>query len=105
MTYVTCEKGHLVCVPYSIENLHQMAKELKIEKHCFHKGRYVIPKPRIEEIEKRCKVVSHSVLDEIIIYPKYASIIIEDEIPKIGAVSSDHFLQTQIEYNGRKKSY
>jgi len=47
---------HLVCVPYSVSNLHKMAKELGIKRCWFHNGRYPhydIPKRRIEEILAR----------------------------------------------------
>ena len=49
---------HLVCIPYSIENLHRMAKELDIKKCWFHKHHYDIPKLRIAEIKSKCHVVS-----------------------------------------------
>lgn len=50
-------KRHLVCLPYSIEGLHAIAKELDIKRHWFHKDHYDIPKTRIEEITKQCVVV------------------------------------------------
>lgn len=31
--YVTDGKRHLVCIPYSVENLHQMAADLGIGRH------------------------------------------------------------------------
>jgi len=49
---------HLVCVPYSIGNLHLMAEELDIKRCWFHKDHYDIPKRRIEEIQAKCDVVS-----------------------------------------------
>jgi hypothetical protein len=53
-----CDKGrHLVCRPYSIVNLHNMAKDLGIKRCWFHKNHYDIPKTRIEEISKQCRVV------------------------------------------------
>ena len=54
-----CDKSrHLVCIPYTISNLHSMADELGI-KHCwFHKHHYDIPKKRIQEITSKCLVVS-----------------------------------------------
>lgn len=65
-----CDKArHLVCVPYSIENLHIMASELKISKSWFHKTRfchYDIPKKRIEEITSKCTVVSSKKILKII---------------------------------------
>jgi len=54
-----CDKNrHLVCIPYSIENLHLMAKKLKIKKYWFHKDHYDIPKKRIEEITNKCTVLT-----------------------------------------------
>lgn len=52
---------HLVCKPYSIENLHRMAEILHIGKHWFHSGKnahYDIPKRRIAEITSTCTVIS-----------------------------------------------
>ena len=56
--YYTDGKRHLVCIPYSKENLHKMAKELGIKRHWFHKDHYDIPKRRKEEIEALCAMVS-----------------------------------------------
>ena len=58
MTYFCDNARHLVCVPYSIANLHRMAKELGIGKHWFHKDHYDIPKTRIAEIQAKCTLVS-----------------------------------------------
>lgn len=58
LKYVCDHKRHLVCIPYSIENLHLMAKELKIGRHWFHKDHYDIPKKRIDEIKSQCEVIS-----------------------------------------------
>lgn len=61
MKYLCDNKRHLVCVPYSIKNLHKMAKKLKIGRWWYHKGKfphYDIPKKRIEEITAKCEVVS-----------------------------------------------
>ncbi|MBT6113985.1 MAG: DUF4031 domain-containing protein [Candidatus Marinimicrobia bacterium] len=51
------EKRHLVCLPYSIENLHLMADILCISRNWFHKNHYDIPKRRIEEMKSKCEVV------------------------------------------------
>jgi len=60
--YFCDEHRHLVCVPYSEENLHEMARELGIKRCWFHSRvrflHYDIPKRRIEEITARCTVVS-----------------------------------------------
>jgi len=49
-------------VPFSIENLHAMARELGIHRAWFHASakyaHYDIPKRRVAEIQARCKVVS-----------------------------------------------
>jgi hypothetical protein len=58
MKYLTDGKRHLICDPYSIENLHRMADDLGIKRCWFHKDHYDIPKRRIKEIEARCEIVS-----------------------------------------------
>lgn len=50
-------RPHLVCLPYSIENLHRMAKELKIHKCFFHGDHYDIPVGRVASIMEQCKIV------------------------------------------------
>lgn len=58
MEYLTDGKRHLICLPYSIENLHKMAKALDIRPCWFHNDHYDIPKKRIKEIEAKCRIVS-----------------------------------------------
>lgn len=64
MKYYCDNKRHLVCVPYSIENLHKMAEDLGIKRCWFHpKGKkkhahYDIPKKRIAEIQSKCVVIT-----------------------------------------------
>jgi hypothetical protein len=61
---------HLVCVPYSVENLHKMADELNIKRCWFHSKskypHYDIPKRRIAEIQAKCEVVDAKVILAII---------------------------------------
>lgn len=69
MTYYCDHKRHLVCVPYSIENLHQMADSLGIAREWYHGGdkpHYDIPKKRILEVQSKCVVVSPRVILKII---------------------------------------
>ena len=69
MTYYCDHKRHLVCVPYSVENLHKMAKDLDIKRCWFHSGKnahYDIPKKRIYEIQSKCTVVSTKEIWKII---------------------------------------
>ncbi len=72
MRYLTDGKRHLICEPYSIENLHLMAKILNINICFYHpKGRikhphYDIPKRRIKEIEAKCEIISDRELVRII---------------------------------------
>ena len=49
---------HLICKPYSIENLHEMASDLSIKKCWFHKDHYDIPKRRVKEIAQKAKLIS-----------------------------------------------
>lgn len=58
MRYLTDGKRHLVCDPYSVENLHRMAEDLGIKRCWFHKDHYDIPKRRVAEIEAKCSLVS-----------------------------------------------
>lgn len=66
MVYLCDNARHLICKPYSIENLHKMATELGIKKHWFHNDHYDIPKKRIEEIKSKCTIVSSKQIVEII---------------------------------------
>jgi hypothetical protein len=66
MKYYTDGKRHLVCLPYSIENLHEMADKLGIKRCWFHKDHYDIPKTRLKEIESLCEVVSSKQIVKII---------------------------------------
>lgn len=66
LKFYTDRKRHLVCIPYSIENLHKMAEELSIRRHWFHKDHYDIPKKRKNEIECQCIIVSSKEIVRII---------------------------------------
>jgi hypothetical protein len=62
LEYVCDDSRHLVCVPFSIENLHRMAGELNICKCWYHASsnhpHYDIPNRRVAEITARCRVVT-----------------------------------------------
>lgn len=61
MIYFTDRKRHLICEPYSIENLHKMAEDLNINRCWFHDcnhPHYDIPKRRLDEIESKCTIIS-----------------------------------------------
>lgn len=66
MVYVCDNARHLICIPYSISNLHLMAAKLGINKCWFHKNHYDIPKKRIREITPKCKLVSSKQIVQII---------------------------------------
>lgn len=69
LTYVCDHKRHLVCLPYSVANLHRMATELGIGRHWYHAGtkpHYDIPVGRIADVTARCEVVSPRRILEII---------------------------------------
>lgn len=67
---------HLVCEPYSVENLHIMAKRLGIKRCWFHSGsrypHYDIPLKRVEEVKKKCFVVPPVGIFRIIVPRKKA---------------------------------
>lgn len=67
--YFSDTQRHLICWPYSIENLHQMATALQINRCWFHPGRhahYDLPKRRIAEIAVKTHVVSTREILDII---------------------------------------
>ena len=66
MIYLTDGKRHLICVPYSKENLHEMARQLGIKRCWFHRDHYGIPKKRLKEIEDQCIFVSPKIIVDII---------------------------------------
>jgi hypothetical protein len=69
MQFFCDDQRHLICVPYTVENLHKMAAELKIGKHWFHRGSYPhydIPKRRMKEIQAKCHVISVRRILEIV---------------------------------------
>lgn len=100
LRYVCDNKRHLICVPYSIENLHIMAEELGLKRCWFHKNHYDLPVKRREELEKKCQKVSSKEIVEIIRSPEYAETILSQEV-KGGVAPPDYFWQTQIEYHGK----
>lgn len=70
MKYI-CDNGrHLICIPYSVENLHKMAADLGIKRCWFHSSskfpHYDMPKLRIDEITSKCEVVSTKEIIKII---------------------------------------
>ena len=66
MKYICDNKRHLICIPYSIDNLHKMAEDLDIKKCWFHKNHYDIPKMRVEEITNKCTLVNSKEIVKII---------------------------------------
>jgi hypothetical protein len=69
MIYHCDEKRHLVCVPFSVDNLHKMAYDLGIKRCWYHSGKlkhYDIPKRRIKEIQDKCIIVTSKKIVEII---------------------------------------
>lgn len=103
LKYVCDNKRHLICVPYSKDNLHKMAEELNIKRCWFHKNHYDIPVRRKQGIEKLCQVISPKEIVEIIRHPEYADAILSSDI--IGsAAPADFFLLTQLKYQGYEQS-
>lgn len=64
LQYFSDKERHLVCVPYTLENLHRMADDLlgPNMRHWFHMGKnkphYDIPKKRLEEIASKTTVIT-----------------------------------------------
>ena len=66
MKYLTDGKRHLICIPYSVDNLHRMADDLGINRCWFHRDHYDIPKRRIKELEAKCEMISSKDIVKII---------------------------------------
>lgn len=69
MQYFTDGKRHLICLPFSIENLHKMADDLGINRCWFHSGKlphYDIPKKRLDEIAAKCNMISSKEIVKLI---------------------------------------
>lgn len=62
LIYYSDEMRHLICEPYTVENLHKMANDLDIKKCWFHNKHgmphYDIPKRRIKEIAEKTTVIT-----------------------------------------------
>jgi len=62
MKYYSDNSRHLVCIPFSIQNLHKMADDLKIKRCWFHLSakypHYDIPQKRISEIQAKTLIVT-----------------------------------------------
>lgn len=65
MLYVADNYRHLVCIPYSLANLHKMARELGIKRGWYEKGHYDIPKGKIDQVLSVCTVVSPKLIVRI----------------------------------------
>jgi Protein of unknown function (DUF4031) len=70
MKYFCDNKRHLVCYPFSVENLHAMAVDLGIKRCWFHSSKihphYDIPKRRIQEIQNKCEIITSRQIIDII---------------------------------------
>jgi len=66
MIYTCDNQRHLVCYPYSIKNLHEMANKFYIKRCWFHKDHYDIPIYKIIEISEKCFIVSSKDIVKII---------------------------------------
>lgn len=77
MRYLCDDGRHLICEPFSLEELHKMAIDLNIKRCWFHNGgvgklkgcfpHYDIPKRRIAEIQSKCEVVSSREIHRILV--------------------------------------
>jgi hypothetical protein len=55
MQYYMDSKRHIICIPYTVKNLHAMAKALRIPQCWFHSSKdhphYDAPKMRVNELK------------------------------------------------------
>lgn len=65
LIFICDDARHLICEPYSRENLHLMAQQLRIKKSWFHTDHYDIPVNRIADVTRLCKVVTTREIIEI----------------------------------------
>lgn len=78
MIYPVCDnKRHLICIPYSIANLHKMAIAMNIAKCWFHKDHYDIPIQRIYGIMSNCIEVGRR---DIVRIARHREVIVEQSI-------------------------
>ena len=66
MKYYCDNNRHLVCKPYSIDNLHKMAEQFGIKRCWLHKDHYDITKRSVDEIKGLCEVVSSKDIAKIV---------------------------------------
>lgn len=77
-----------------------MADELKLNRCWFHKNHYDLPVGRIEEIEKKCVIVSQKEIVEIIRSPEYAELIIQPSRTLENKPKGITFEVTDLKYDG-----
>lgn len=104
LKYICDKYRHLICVPYSIENLHIMAEELDLKRCWFHKNHYDIPKRRDRrlEIEAQCRKVNSRTIVDIIRSPKHAEAFLSEPMPTHWGKPSKQLSVEYVElkYNG-----
>lgn len=102
LKYVCDKARHLICVLYSIENLHRMAEDLNIKRCHFHKNHYDIPKKRVEDISSKCIKVGFYTIKEIINSPAHAEAFLSDPISHTPLRTSNQVLPEYevMKYNG-----
>lgn len=78
MPYLCDNARHLITTPYSVDNLHAMAEDLRIKRCWFHDGsrpHYDIPKRRVAEIQAKSQVVTSKMIITIIEEAKNADLL------------------------------
>ena len=58
LLYLTDGHRNVICVPYSIENLHKMADDLGIKRSWFKEDHYEIPDSYYPQFEDKCERVT-----------------------------------------------
>lgn len=70
LAYICDDQRHIICVPYTIANLHAMARHLGINRCWYHSSsrypHYDMPKRRIDELKQMCTLVSPGELLNVI---------------------------------------
>lgn len=100
MIFVNDTKGNLICVPYSIENLHKMAAELGIKRKYFKKNHYKITNAKIwDKIKDKNRILETDLIGDIIRRPDLADDIL-GSWDKTDSSKGIGFLVTQMHYKG-----
>jgi hypothetical protein len=65
LQFICDSNRHMVCQPFSVDNLHRMAASLHIDRTWFFDDYYLIPGNRVQEMMALCEVRSPAEVAQI----------------------------------------